>query len=135
MAKVLIIDDDPLLLTMYEQKFRRDGYEVATALTGGEGLAKIREENPTVVLLDIMMPKISGLEVLEAMKKDPKIRDIPVILLTNLARGEEDIERGLELGAIAYLVKNQTRPSQVVAKVKELLAATSRDELPKVKGV
>lgn len=134
MPKILIVDDDPLLVTMYEQKFKKDGFEVATALDGKEGLKKIKEEKPTAVLLDIMMPKMNGLEVLEEVKKDRKIKDIPVILLTNLARGEEDIYKGLEMGAVAYLVKSQIRPSQVVAKVKEILAATKREELPEVRG-
>ncbi|PJC22675.1 response regulator [candidate division WWE3 bacterium CG10_big_fil_rev_8_21_14_0_10_48_23] len=136
MAKVLIIDDDRLLVTMYEQKFRKDGLEVITALNGGDGLKKIKEEKPALVLLDIMMPKMNGLEVLGEVKKDPEIKNIPVILLTNLARdsGEEDIEKGLELGAVTYLVKSQLRPSQVVVKVKEILAATKRDELPEVKS-
>jgi len=136
MAKVLIIDDDRLLVTMYEQKFRKDGLEVITALNGGDGLKKIKEEKPALVLLDIMMPKMNGLEVLGEVKKDPEIKNIPVILLTNLARdsGEEDIEKGLELGAVTYLVKSQLRPSQVVVKVKEILAATKRDEHPEVKS-
>lgn len=134
MAKVLIVDDDQLLITMYEHKFRKDGFEVITALNGEDGLKKLREEKPTAVLLDIMMPKMNGLEVLKAIEKDLKIKDIPVILLTNLARDEEDIHKGLELGAVAYLVKNQLRPSQVVARVKEILAATKRDELPEVRG-
>jgi len=136
MAKVLIIDDDRLLVTMYEQKFRKDGLEVITALNGGDGLKKIKEEKPALVLLDIMMPQMNGLEVLGEVKKDPEIKNIPVILLTNLARdsGEEDIEKGLELGAVTYLVKSQLRPSQVVVKVKEILAATKRDELPEVKS-
>ena len=134
MAKILIVDDDQLLVTMYEKKFEKDGYEVSTALNGEEGLKKIKEEEPTVVLLDIMMPGVNGLEVLAAVKKDPKIKDIPIILLTNLARGEEDIHKGLEMGAVAYLVKSRLRPSQVVAKVKEILAATKRDGLPEVRG-
>lgn len=133
MAKILIVEDDRLLATMYKQKFERDGYEVSTAFDGVEGLQKIREEKPTLVLLDIMMPKMHGLEVLEEAKRDPEIKDIPIVLLTNLARGEEDINRGLELGAIAYLVKSQLRPSQVVAKVKELLAASARNDIPKAK--
>jgi len=134
MAKILIIDDDPLLVTMYEQKFRKDGYEVATALDGEEGLKKIKEEKPTLALLDIMMPKMNGFEVLEAVKKDPQIKNIPVVLLTNLARDEGDINKGLEMGAVTYLVKSQIKPSQVVEKVKEILAATGRDNIPEVKG-
>jgi len=133
MAKILIVEDDRLLVTMYKQKFEKDGYEVSTAFDGVEGLKKIREEKPTLVLLDIMMPKMHGLEVLEETKRDPETKDIPIVLLTNLARGEEDINRGLELGAIAYLVKSQLRPSQVVAKVKELLTASARNDIPKAR--
>ena len=133
MAKILIVEDDRLLATMYKQKFEKDGYEVSTAFDGVEGLKKIREEKPTLVLLDIMMPKMHGLEVLEETKRDPETKDIPIVLLTNLARGEEDINRGLELGAIAYLVKSQLRPSQVVAKVKELLTASARNDIPKAR--
>jgi len=134
MAKILIVEDDQLLVTMYKQKFEKDGYEVSTAFDGVEGLKKIREEKPTLVLLDIMMPRMHGLEVLEEAKRDPETKDIPIVLLTNLARGEEDINRGLELGAIAYLVKSQLRPSQVVAKVKELLAASARNDIPKAQA-
>lgn len=133
MAKVLIIDDDQLLVTMYEEKFEKDGYEVSTAFNGEEGLKKIKKEKPTLVLLDIMMPKMNGLEVLETIKKDRKIKNIPVILLTNLARGKEDVHKGLELGAVAYLVKSQVKPSQVVAKAKEVLAGSISD-IPEVKG-
>lgn len=131
MAKIAIIEDDPLLAQMYSKKFAMDGYEVMGASNGEEGLRLIRQEKPTLVLLDIMMPKMNGLEVLKAVKTDPDetINSIPVILLTNLARGEEDINKGLELGAVSYLIKRKVKPAEVVMKVKEILEASGQDQL------
>ncbi len=127
MGKILIIEDDSLLARMYAQKFKKEGFEVSTAGNGEEGLEKIKSFGPDVVLLDIMMPKMNGLEVLERLKADGKIKGTPVILLTNLARGMADINRGLELGAVAYLVKSKVKPVEVVAKVKEILRASGKD--------
>jgi DNA-binding response OmpR family regulator len=131
MAKIAIIEDDSLLSNMYAKKFKKDGFEVSTAYDGKEGLRLVREEKPDLVLLDIMMPEMNGLQVLEAIKKDPdeKIKNTPVILLTNLARGKEDINRGLELGAVTYLVKSKVKPPEVVAKVKEVLEASGVNHL------
>lgn len=135
MAKIAIIEDDALLAEMYTQKFKKDGYEVARAKDGEEGLKLIKQEKPNLILLDIMMPKMNGLQVLQAVKADPdeQIKNIPVILLTNLARGMQDVNKGLELGAVAYLIKSQVKPADVVAKVKEILAGYAREEVPKVK--
>ena len=128
MAKVLLVEDDPLMVRMYQRKLANDGYEVDVAVNGEEGLVKIRSFRPDMVLLDIMMPKLNGLQVLERMKADPTISNIPVIILTNLGGSQEDIERGLELGAVAYLVKSAYRPDEVVAKVKEVLAGYTRSK-------
>lgn len=123
MAKILLIEDDPLMIRMYQRKLLKDKYEVQSAVDGEEGLLKIRSFKPDLVLLDVMMPKLNGLQVLERMKADPAIAHIPVIILTNLGGSQEDINRGLELGAVAYLIKSAYRPDEVVAKVKEVLAA------------
>src|SRR3989344_6028291 len=101
MAKILLTEDDPLMVRMYQRKLVNDGYEVDIASNGEEGLVKIRSFRPDLVLLDIMMPKLNGLQVLERMKADPTISKIPVVILTNLGGSEEDIERGLGLGAVA----------------------------------
>lgn len=131
MAKILLIEDDPLMVRMYQRKLMNDGYDVGVAVNGEEGLVQIRSFRPDLVLLDIMMPKLNGLEVLERMKADPTIARIPVIILTNLGGSEEDIDRGLELGAVAYLVKSAYRPDEVVKKVKEVLAGYTRSkEIP-----
>lgn len=132
MPKILLIDDDSLLVRMYERKFKLDGSEVETAFDGKTGLAKAAEFKPNLILLDIMMPEMNGLEVLEKLKADEGSKAIPIILLTNLGGSQEDIDRGLGLGAVAYLVKADYTPAEVVAKVKEILAGYIK-ELPKPK--
>ncbi|MEK7480814.1 MAG: response regulator [Patescibacteria group bacterium] len=131
MIKILLVEDDPLMVRMYQRKLTNDGYEVAVGVNGEEGLVKVRSFRPDLVLLDIMMPKLNGLQMLERMKADPTISGVPVIILTNLGGSQEDIERGLELGAVAYLVKSAYRPDEVVLKVKEVLKGYTRGkEIP-----
>lgn len=132
MARVLLIEDDPLMVRMYQRKLVNDGYEAAVAVDGEDGLVKVRSFRPDLVLLDIMMPKLNGLQVLERLKADPTTAKTPVVILTNLGGTQDDIERGLELGAVAYLVKSAYRPDEVIAKVKEVLAGyTHSREIPK----
>ena len=128
MAKILLVEDDPLMVRMYQRKLISDGYETDIAVNGEDGLVKIRSFRPDLVLLDIMMPKLDGLQVLERVKADPTIRSIPIIVLTNLGGSQDDIERGLELGAVAYLVKSAYRPDEVVMKVKEVLEGYTRSK-------
>lgn len=132
MAKILIVDDDSLLVRMYQKKLENDGYIVGTAGDGESALQRAQELKPDLILLDIMMPKLNGLDVLAIFKDNQATANIPVILLTNVGGSDEDVNRGLELGAVAYLVKAGNRPSVVVAKVKEILAGYVRD-IPKVK--
>lgn len=127
MAKILIIEDDPLMVRMYERVFRLNKYDVEMAFDGKDALDKIKssETNPDIVLLDIMMPKMSGFDVLKNIKDDPKTKDIPVIILSNLA-GKEDAEKGLKMGAVSYLVKSEHEPKDVVTIVKEYLDKASK---------
>lgn len=129
MIKIFIAEDDPLMARMYEKAFKLNGYEVDMAFDGEETIAKLKvaDPKPTVLLLDIMMPKMSGFEVLAEVKKSPALKSVPVIMLTNLA-GKEDAEKALGLGAVLYLVKSQYDPKQVVDKVKEIIAGYSRKE-------
>lgn len=120
--KILIIEDYAVLARMYQNKLRADGFEVEVALDGEKGEKMVKEFKPDLVLLDIMLPKKDGLEILEGVKKDPETADIPIILLTNLGGPPETIERGLQLGAVAYLVKANYTPRQVIDLVKETLA-------------
>ncbi|OGM69185.1 hypothetical protein A2975_02400 [Candidatus Woesebacteria bacterium RIFCSPLOWO2_01_FULL_44_14] len=131
MPKVLIIEDDPLMIRLYQKVFKFEGYEVEVAANGEEGLQKVASFTPTLVLLDIMMPKMNGLEVLEKMKADEKTKKIPVVVLTNLA-GQQDAETAIAKGAVKYIVKSEYEPKEVVKMVKEILAGYSRDNVPEV---
>src|SRR6266576_1657962 len=102
MAKLLIVEDDPLMSRMYQKIFTFEGYDVQMAADGQEGLDKAREIKPTMILLDVMMPKLNGLQVLEKLKADPETKAIPVVMLTNLA-GQQDAESALTKGAIKYI--------------------------------
>lgn len=130
MAKILIIEDDPLMLRMYQKIFKFEGFTVVVASNGEEGIDTARKEKPTLILLDIMMPKMNGLEVLDKLKLDPNTKKIPVVMLTNLA-GSHDAEKALTLGAVKYIVKSEYDPKQVTNMVKEILAGYTRDDVPK----
>ncbi|MDB5178609.1 MAG: phoP [Patescibacteria group bacterium] len=129
MSKILIIEDDALLSRMYQTIFKTTGYEVDVAVDGEEGLEKTRKFNPTLILLDIMMPKLNGLEVLERLKSDPELKKIPVVILTNLA-GNNDVQTALKLGAVRYIIKSENRPKQVEEIVRGILDGYSRGDVP-----
>lgn len=130
MGKILlIVEDDPLMQRMYEKIFKFAKLDVVTASDGEEGLEKARTGKPTLILLDIMMPKMNGLQVLDKLKADPETKNIPVIMLTNLA-GEKDAETALVKGAVKYIVKSQHDPKSVVDIVLQILAAHSREDVP-----
>lgn len=118
--KILIIDDDPLILDMYLLKFKEEGFRVETAQDGKSGLAKIREYTPNVVLLDVVMPAMDGFDVLRELQKTDQGHP-KVILLTNLGQNE-DIERGMKLGADDYIIKAHFTPSEVIEKVKQVVS-------------
>jgi len=118
--KILLIEDDPFIYEMYTTKFERAGYGVEVASTGKEALELLKELRPDIVLLDILIPEMDGFEVLAAIRKNPSLKDIPVVMLTNLGQ-KEDIERGEKLGARAYIVKAHFTPQEVVNKVKSIL--------------
>ena len=129
MAKLLIIEDDPLISRLYEKIFTFEKYEVILEDNGQDGLDKARTESQTLILLDIMMPKMNGLQVLEKLKADPDLKKIPVVMLTNLA-GDKDAETALAKGAVKYIIKSNQDPKQVSDMVKEILAGYTRDEIP-----
>jgi len=118
--KILLIEDDPFLLSMYATKFELEGFKIATADNGEKGLEMAGKENPDIILLDILMPKMNGFEVLEGLKADPKTKEVPVILLTNLNQKDE-VERGMALGADDYLIKAHFMPSEVVGKIRKVI--------------
>ena len=128
-AKILIVEDDTLLSKMYVSIFTSSDYEVETAENGAEGLDKARTAHPDLILLDIMMPKLNGMEVLSQLKADPAVKDIPVIVLTNLA-GDADIQNALNMGAVRYIIKSENKPKEVLAIVSGIVEGATRDEVP-----
>ena len=118
--KILLIEDDPFLLSMYTTKFELENFKVITAEDGAKGLKLALKEMPDIILLDILLPKIDGFEVLKALKSNKKVNCIPVILLTNLSQ-KDKVEEGLSLGADDYLIKAHFMPSEVVDKIKKTI--------------
>ncbi|MEO8104758.1 MAG: response regulator [Candidatus Saccharibacteria bacterium] len=129
MAKIFIVEDDPLMSRMYQKIFTFEKYEVEMAGDGEEALAKIPAYNPTLILLDVMMPKMNGLQVLERLKADPATKHIPVIMLTNLA-GHQDAETALTKGAVKYIIKSEHEPKEIADMVGEIISGYTRDEIP-----
>lgn len=120
MAKILLIEDDKFLRELMARKLLTLNYDVSVAVDGEEGLQKIKEEKPDLVLLDLILPGINGFEVLEKAKSDPNTVAIPVIILSNLGQGD-DIERGLKLGAKDFLVKAHFTPQEIVNKLQSYI--------------
>lgn len=118
--KVLLIEDDQFLAKMYTTKLNMEDIAVHLAPDGQEGINLAKAEKPDIILLDIILPKMDGWQVLEALKADAKTKSIPVLLLTNLGQ-QEDIEKGLKLGATDYLIKAHFTPSEVLDKIKSIL--------------
>ncbi len=129
MAKILIVEDDPLMSRMYQKIFTFEKYDVLVAHDGEEALTVVQKDKPTLILLDIMMPKMNGLQVLEKLKADATTSAIPVIMLTNLA-GQQDADAALSKGAVKYIIKSEHDPKQVSDMVKEILAGYTRNEVP-----
>ncbi len=123
--KILLIEDDSFLVEMYTTKFELEGFEVVSAEDGKKGLEMVKKENPDIILLDILMPKMDGFAVLDALKKDEELADIPVILLTNLGQ-KDDVKKGFEKGAVGYLIKAHFMPSEVVDKIKKILKESKK---------
>ncbi len=120
MTRVLVVDDDPDVCDLVTYKLRKSGYEVRTATDGEQARSAVAEELPDLVLLDVMMPGPSGLEVLEQWRAEPGTAVMPVILLTALAQ-ESDVERGFALGADDYIMKPFS-PRELARRVAAVLA-------------
>jgi|SRR3989344_6672071 len=120
MPKILIIEDDKFLRELIAQKLVKSGYDVLSSIDGEDGLKKIKEDRPDLVLLDLILPNIDGFEVLSQIKGDPKINAVPVIIFSNLGQ-KEDTEKGLKLGAADYLIKAHLTPGEIVEKIKNVL--------------
>lgn len=120
MSSVLLVEDDAALIEMYKIVFSRDQLDLVMAADGEEALQKIKTLHPTIVLLDIMMPKMNGVQVLQAIKSDPNLQDIRVVMLTNLYN--EEIELTVKkLGAENYVIKSQLLPQDIVKLTHDML--------------
>lgn len=119
--KILIVEDEATLHKALVDSLMQSGYETLSALDGELGWDLISKEIPDLVLLDIILPKLDGFEILAKMKEDPKTADIPVIILTNLG-DISDIQKALDLGASTYLVKADFHLEDVLKKVEQTLA-------------
>ena len=117
---VLLVEDDTFLANIYKTKFEMEKFKVTVATDGEAGFEAAKKKNPDIILLDILLPKMDGFTVLENLKKEDSVKDIPVILLTNLGQ-KDDVEKGLEMGAVDYLIKAHFKPSETVDKVKKVL--------------
>ncbi len=114
---ILIVEDDKFLRELIVRKVANEGFNVSEAIDGEEGIKKIKEEKPDMVLLDLILPGIDGFEVLSRMKEDPALSSVPVIILSNLGQ-KEDIEKGMKLGAIDYLIKAHFAPGEIINRIK-----------------
>ncbi|MEK7508595.1 MAG: response regulator [Patescibacteria group bacterium] len=118
--KIIIIENDEFLSAIYKTKFESEGFKVTAINDGAKGLKAVQTKKPDIVLLDVLLPKLDGFTILQALKKDEATKDIPVVLLTNLGQ-KEDVKKGLEMGAADYLIKTHFKPSETVDKVKKIL--------------
>jgi DNA-binding response OmpR family regulator len=118
--KLLIIEDDIVLQNALGEYLSTEGFEISSAEDGEIGIQKALSEKPDLILLDIVLPKKDGYEVLEKVRSNDDTRNIPIVLLTNLG-SIADVEKALELGATTYLVKADYKLEEVTAKVKEIL--------------
>ena len=120
--KIVVVEDEPILLKALNLELLSAEFAVLSAANGEAGVELITKEMPDLVLMDVMMPKMTGLEALEALKKNAATKDIPVILLSNLGQ-DSDKKKGMELGATDYFVKSSTDLDVLVEKIKTTLSA------------
>ena len=118
--KILVIEDDKFLRELIARKLSDDGFVIIEAMDGEEGIKKVKEEKPDLILLDLILPSIDGFEVLSQIKKDENLKSIPVIILSNFGQREE-VEKGLKMGAVDYLIKAHFTLGEIIEKMKNIL--------------
>lgn len=118
--KILVVEDEDLIRNLLEKKLQMEGYEISVAANGIEGLEKIKDIKPDLILLDIVMPQKGGFEVLTEMQKDEDLKNIPVIIISNSGQPVE-IDKAKELGVRDWLIKTEFDPQEVLEKVKKQL--------------
>ena len=116
--KILLIEDEEIMINLLQKKLIQEGYDVTIARDGVEGMEKMRESKPELILLDIIMPRMGGFEVMEEMQKDESLKDIPIIIISNSGQPVE-LGRAKELGATDWLIKTEFDPQEVIDKIKK----------------
>lgn len=130
MAKILLVDDEPILVSMYKVKLQNAGYDVVTASDGEKGLQTALREQPDLILLDIKMPKMDGIEVLRKLRENEWGKTVPIIMLTNVDDPDEKISQGISLDhPVYYLVKSNTLPDKLLKKVDEIINFLAEERL------
>jgi DNA-binding response OmpR family regulator len=130
-AKILFVDDDNFLRKVYEAELKEKNFDVILAQDGEEGLEKAQLEDPDLIILDMIMPKKSGFEVLTELQRNPKTRNIPVIILSNLGQ-EDDKKKGVDLGAVDYLIKDNITLGILVEKINQYLNSKTQSKQAKI---
>lgn len=120
MKKILFIEDEPTLQKAINKFLENEGYETISAIDGELGVKMAKKTLPSLILLDLILPKMNGFEVLKELKKDESTQNIPVIVLTNL-EGSTDVEKAISLGAKDYLIKANYELSEIAEKIKKAL--------------
>lgn len=120
MKRILFIEDESALQKTFGEILKQEGYQMISALDGEVGLELAKNQKPDLILLDLVLPKLHGFEVLQQLAKDHQTKQIPVIVLTNL-EAMEDVEKTLKLGATTYLVKENYSLEEIVKKIKKIL--------------
>ncbi|MDD4831179.1 MAG: response regulator [Candidatus Pacebacteria bacterium] len=118
--KILVVEDEQILAEMYQDKFKKEGFEVIAAKDGKEGIKMMREQKPALVLLDILLPNENGIDFLKKQKKDPKLSSIPIIVFSNFDDPETKKET-LDLGVKEYLIKSNHNPREIVEQIKKYI--------------
>lgn len=123
MSKLLVVEDDEMMLRMYSKLLSYVGFDIIVAKDGEEGLLKARTEKPSLIVLDIMMPKVNGLDVLKELKADVSTEHIPVVLLTNVS-DDAILSEAFKAGATGYLIKSQIANNELIEEIKQYLGQT-----------
>jgi two-component system, OmpR family, phosphate regulon response regulator PhoB len=126
--KVLIVEDDMALFNMYSVELKIKGYDVLNVNDGLQALPKARDYQPNIILLDIMLPGMNGLNILTELKSDPQTSEIPVVMLTNYG-SEDNVKKALESGATDYIMKYKILPSELSERIEVVLGTSSASDV------
>jgi len=124
-GKICIIDDEPMILEMYQERLKKEGYQVITATDGISGFNIIKKNKPNLALIDIIMKKKDGISLIKELKKNKELKCIPIIILTNL--DDQNVrKKACQLGVLFYLIKPNFLPSQIAEIVNEILSVKAK---------